>query len=423
MKNIISILFVFASLFSFGQNVHVVSNNTGHIYYVKDYGAKGDSSTDDRAAIIRCFTAAKADSSAVVFFADGRYVISDSIIVPTGLTIHGTSSGKNSIASPGSLKYPTGSVIIVNSTNHAGFVINSAGACCITGVIKPVQIFGLSFLNVSSSTPTSNSAGIRVTEFQQFTLRDCRLQGFYINLEVIGANYWTTDNCSFADAVLYQMSVGDNIVVDNGDQFVSNCLFESLLTRQPRSALYYHSGGGMKITNCKFNKWDADDFNRSTYSILVEMTGATSDFLISNTSFENFDSTAIRINQVGSTTFYNLIFSNIQIATNAAKGPAIKIVGGGTGDFGVLSLSNYSVSDYGGVTNSNHWIELTNTNYVNIGVGTVRNFTGTALITGGTNIQSIYDPIANQWHDYRLIILPIVRIKAAAAEIQKYCYQ
>ena len=219
-----------------------------------------------------------------------------------------------------------------------------------------------------------------------------QIQGFYINLNVISGDYWTTDNCRFADAVLYQMSIGDTYLPDNGDMYITNCLFEGIFFRQQRAGVYYHSGGGMKMTNCKFNQWDIDINNRPIYAIYVEMDNPTSDILISNTSIENYDSSAIYIHQVGTTTFYNVLIDNVEIATSVAKSSPIKIIGGGSGDFGLVTLSNYTVNDYGTSSNANPWITVTNANYVTIGTGTVRYYAA-ASISGGTNRGTVFDPV------------------------------
>ena len=55
--------------------VHRTLNDTlSEIYSVKDFGAKGDNSTDDRAAIQAAITAAQA-TGGTVFFPEGKYII------------------------------------------------------------------------------------------------------------------------------------------------------------------------------------------------------------------------------------------------------------------------------------------------------------------------------------------------------------
>ena len=61
MKKILFISLLFASVFSFGQNTHIIPSNGnytinygehyGRIFNVVDYGAKHDSTTDDTQAI------------------------------------------------------------------------------------------------------------------------------------------------------------------------------------------------------------------------------------------------------------------------------------------------------------------------------------------------------------------------------------
>lgn len=57
-----------------------------HIYQPNEYGVNSnDSITDERAAIIRCFQAAQADTNAVIHFDSVICIYTDSIIVPTNL--------------------------------------------------------------------------------------------------------------------------------------------------------------------------------------------------------------------------------------------------------------------------------------------------------------------------------------------------
>jgi len=73
----------------------------GPVFNVSAFGAKGDGTTDDSAAILAAVSARQALGQGTVYFPEGIYVLSTAITLVSGDTLHGTK----------------GSVIKTNSSN------------------------------------------------------------------------------------------------------------------------------------------------------------------------------------------------------------------------------------------------------------------------------------------------------------------
>jgi hypothetical protein len=78
------------SLTAANLEVVVKEGSVDGTYGVKDYGAKGDGSTDDTAAIQRALDAA-GTAGGTVEVPGGKYMIAGSLHVPPGVTLQGVS--------------------------------------------------------------------------------------------------------------------------------------------------------------------------------------------------------------------------------------------------------------------------------------------------------------------------------------------
>lgn len=74
------------------NNIVTLINNK-HIYNVRDYGAKGDGTTDDTTAIQDALTDCNSDKG-ILYFPSGTYVLNSELVLNTGITIMGTGNAK-----------------------------------------------------------------------------------------------------------------------------------------------------------------------------------------------------------------------------------------------------------------------------------------------------------------------------------------
>lgn len=139
MKYILSILFCFSFIFSFAQ----FQNNNPKVFNVKNFGAKGDNSSNDQTAIQNTINAAVAARGGIVYFPNGVYKCSGSFVTSVGgkscntllyIPVNEYSDSANRITlifkgeSPpnfeeqglGNVKRPTNGVIIYSTVNGSG---------------------------------------------------------------------------------------------------------------------------------------------------------------------------------------------------------------------------------------------------------------------------------------------------------------
>lgn len=129
------------------------------VYNVKDYGAKGDGTTDDTASINSALAVANSASGGIVFFPRGIYTVSSSLTTPNSdVSLIGTGSG---------------SVIKVASSWSGNSILFLAN--------NRVHIASLKFLGGSSTTASANPAAtmIELSGAQYCTIKD--IDSEYVN--------------------------------------------------------------------------------------------------------------------------------------------------------------------------------------------------------------------------------------------------
>lgn len=284
---------------------------TTGIFNVLSYGAVGDGVTDDTTAINNAIAAFNSAGVGALYFpaTTGGYLVTAGLTTITALGIVQGQGGGNYIDTVnGAPTAFAASKIICNSTTAVVFSVN-CGA---------LTFRDLAIVNTASSTPTSTSRGIANTFAQlnpTINYYNIYVQGFYICVDVqVGAG-WVMDGCQ----IHYPISVGLNITntvnLDSGDWCVSNCVFSDKLIHA--TGIKQVGSGGGKIINSKFN---AIGGGVGFVDCINSDLNGTSDLLISNVSFENFQDHAIRGH-----VWTNALISNIQTFGGGTLG------GGGAG--------------------------------------------------------------------------------------------
>jgi hypothetical protein len=223
---------------------------TGAPVNVKDFGATGDGTTDDTAAIQLAITYiysfAKADSTGTppaLYFPSGTYLMSSTITMG--------SSGFQYTLSPYFFGDGTGTIIKVTATNVNPFywrgpVLGQPGA---GNQAAAPTIENMNFVGPGSSVATSSSIGLNFNTVQSVRLINTRCSGWYT-----GESYTDTDVITRINASSEYNIIGINSNTLNGlirlDRMVNN---GGSITHNTNYGIYYIGGQTPAFNNVFFN--------------------------------------------------------------------------------------------------------------------------------------------------------------------------
>jgi len=282
-------------------------NNATPFFNVRAYGAVGDSTTDDRAAIKAAYNAMPARGG-TLYFPAGRYRISDSIIIDKPITILGdgmTTGYNDSAYLIVGTQIPTvriSEIIAVSATKPA------------LELRKPVIIEKIGF-DYTGSTPSAGNTALLFTKSHGMKLEKISVANFYdgIHVQQKTAEY-TIHACGIYGAYRYGLWTENTDIVDYADQNITDCHI-SPYRRNAIAAIYLTSGGGIKVVNTKINGTinGVGDMKKFLYGIHVNnSTSVTAVLLLANNSIENITTNGIRLE--GSSNWVNFAITGNQIA-------------------------------------------------------------------------------------------------------------
>lgn len=269
-------------------NIAVFADTTGKViadggaipaalgwFNVRDYGAIGNGTTDDTAAINLAIAALNTATRGVLYFPAGTYKTTSAL---TALTATGTVQGDGMGGTDG-------------VTSAASLITCTSGTAALFTVNSLYLAFKSIALQNTAGTPSAG-AGITVTSAnldQKVDYIDMAVAGFYIDIDVQVGGQWVMQNCFLTGPVLYALKIQNTVNHDAGDWSISDSSFYAK-NHNATSAIRIESSGGGKIVNCKVNEYGANQFVNG-----VDLVGGASTviLLISNSSFENYSGTAI----------------------------------------------------------------------------------------------------------------------------------
>ena len=320
---------------------------------VKDYGAKGDGSTNDQTAV---YTASQQipETGGVLYFPPGEYMLTDAIALANPTLIMGCGMGNI----PSEPSYGCKGITTINQT------INNKGGFIVTAIYAKFQ--NIAIINSSAYASTSG-AGIQTSgaDIQQRVDYDSvSVDGFWIDIDVQVGATWTGRSLFIANPQKYGIKIQNTVNNDAGDWAISDSDFYAY-SYAADAAIRIESSGGGKITNCKVNCGWNGGTPTSRFGIGIDVNNSSSNaptmiLHIQNTSIENFSVTGINF------TIATYFYKNIQIVgvgigvPTDASGDAITMLSDN-----VTHLLNVIISDcifYG--KTSGYAISLTKVNMV-----------------------------------------------------------
>ena len=208
------------------------SDESGHVgprqaLNVRDYGAMGDGSTDDTAAIQRAVTAAVA-RQVEVYIPGGTYLVSAAITSTTGTVIKGAGQDKTTISST------HGGAIFVSSTvstrtyrwHISNMRLNGPGSGVASSV--GIDLASVSGAHIENVLAENLNKGFRVRSsinggavYNRFTNCTANLCTYGFSIEALGSNSTALDRCRGNACVR-----GVSIVDSNNNSLVA-CQLES----------------------------------------------------------------------------------------------------------------------------------------------------------------------------------------------------
>jgi hypothetical protein len=290
-----------------GAVAETVLAKLAQIVSVKDFGAKGDGSTNDTAAM-----QAAHNTGRLIYYPDGTYIFTTITIAQGGIVGDGI-----------------GQTILSSSDTTSANLITYTGATFSSGT----PLFEGFLLQVA--TPTQKTTGVGIYfipasgEVQYATIYNIMV----LNVPT-GISFKAASKFAITDSRVYNYSgvgilVDNTNVADSGDSSIVDCFIST--TEATGIAIQQNASGGLKIVNTKLVNGAAG------YVLAFNGTTTTGDLLISNTSIENMTGFAVYLSRTsGANTFGAIVFSNLQIANCGGSG------GGGSGGIGTDSSGAFS---------------------------------------------------------------------------------
>lgn len=338
-------------------------------YNVLDYGLKGDSSTDNTAALQKLLNFIP--PGATIFFPPGKY-----------LTANHVYQNQRSVK----WKFANFDVPLNNGETYpitSGIVhTNNSDTCIIISNTSYGTIFeDASIMCTATSSATSTSRGVFFGTAQEARIYNSQFLNFGIPAEVKNGGLFIFENSHFYNGTVCNLQLADSLNPDNGDGIVDRCTFATITTASAgNDHIKYISGGGLHVVNSKFNS-GASDFAGSCIN-LNSFIGTVDFFFIGN-SCEGFAGNAITCKQNGYGLQNAVITGNEFFPDGTSPMIYLDATSVSTGIYNV-SINDNNFSGTGSDTAI--YLQGGNTSIYNvsIGVGNTYNAVGRRVVRGST---------------------------------------
>ena len=242
-------------------------------FNVVSYGATGDGTTDDTAAVTAAIAALTTAGRGVLYFPAGRYSTTGGFTLSVPCEVRG--DGAEAF---------DGSEIVTR-------VICTSSTAVLFTVSTDQARFSDLALACTAATPSAGSAVLVDSSYihQRCDFENITVRGFYDNLDVKVGAHWSLRSSLILDPVRYGVRIRNTVNLDAGDWSISETHFNPL-TRNATAAIRLESGGGGKVINSKVNCSAPPGTFKFTDGISMAKASGTSTsiLLIANTSIENY---------------------------------------------------------------------------------------------------------------------------------------
>ncbi len=336
-------------------------------FWLGDYGAVCNNSTDDSTALANAITAAGAIGGAVKLPLS-TCKIAGAVSVSTSISILKI-EGQNKLQS--GLNF-TGTANLTYSTNFGNIEIRDMSITCPTTV---------TCITIGSSTNAPTEG----------TVERVRFLAGGTELSLINAGAFHIQNNDFFQCTTQCVLISAPANVDGGDAwFAYNYMLNSGGLAGTGIGILQQSGGGWKITNNKINQ-----FNVNYYFSAGLAGGVTSDFQIQDNSLEGCTTACILMQNTGTTgTLFNAIISTNEMGS-AAGGYGIQIQANATPAIWITNINIVGniirgVNAAGGITvNGTVTLGINSNTIADAGTCTVGITTGATNSTGFISSNTI----------------------------------
>lgn len=258
-----------------------------------------------------------------------------------------------------------GTRLLVNSTTGNGLVIDSDG----------VTVQNLAVVNTASTDPTAG-AGIKLTNASHALIENCSVVGFYDNIDASGTSgyYWRLVGCMILDPVrngIWVRNTDPDPSGDWGDPEIASNVITCYTSRNPTgSALYWESGGGMRVHDNKVNSGPGSGgslkgkFVNGFYFSAADGKSSV-DFFVNNNSIENYTGIGVFFGIQGTTGSVSRMFvrgNNFQ--PTGSSGTGVKI---GATAYGLWAQCRHGVIDDNHFFNCVNGIVVTHAGFISVG--------------------------------------------------------
>jgi hypothetical protein len=269
-----------------GAVTRTAQSKMREVVSVKDFGALGDNSQDDAAAIQ---AAIDSISSGTVLFPAGAYKIGTAISITKtdGITLQGSGRDATYIIPTANTMNTFNiaqdkNVVIENMTLAAGITKTGGAGIVVNGA--------------SAGTCNSGSRFSNLTIYEHYNGIDFQR----------GDLFWV-ENCYFLSNINYGAIVRNSAFPDSGDGTITSCQFNS--PSSIGSGVLYNSGGGLRVINNKF-------WNHNAGLILNPLDGNTSQLIISGNNFDSQTVYGVYLRRSSGV----IVFLNVIISGNTFSG-------------------------------------------------------------------------------------------------------
>ena len=345
---------------------------------VKNFGVKGDNSTDDTASIVSAVAAAETASAfgAGLYFPPGNYAVTSAITISKSMTIRGAASQSTSI---------------ISKTGASGAFVLQADRIVVSDIYFQCQA------SIASVT-TSQAVAIRYATGNLGVIERCYFAGWYMSIWFQSCGSWIVRDSYLSRAVLYNIKVQNTTLPDSGDQVVSGNYFAMGGSYATAAHIRQESAGGLRLVDNKVLQ-GAIGFDLATADDV-----ATSILVAAGNSFEYQTTSAIRLGNAGPAntgTFQKILIAANQFTGNSCTSPVIDIIPPVAGVMWAIKVATNIMSGSAGATTFVHAknvddLSIDGNQMTTGAAGIVIDSTATNVYIGAANkTQGVTTPVSN----------------------------